>query len=146
MLLAVPQRVSYLNCSLLVVRARRHSQIERGLYSVIETLAFKLWRLQRHPSRLKPARNPVMDSPNRPRPAPERPPAGDEQMPSTAPARRRRRARLRREISKVSCVHGEAAPRNLELEAHAVHVISTSLLLVRVDVERRVVGRRVDAD
>ena len=72
MLLAVPQRVSYLNCSLLVARARRHSQIERGLYSVIETLAFKLWRLQRHPSRLKPARNPVMDSPNRPRPAPER--------------------------------------------------------------------------
>ena len=38
MLLAVPQRVSYLNCSLLVVRARRHSQIERGLCSVIETL------------------------------------------------------------------------------------------------------------
>ena len=49
-------------------------------------------------------------------------------------------------IRKVSCVHGEAAPRNLELEAHAVHVVPARLLLVRVDVERRVVGRRVDAD
>ena len=54
-------------------------------------------------------------------------------------------ARLRREIRKVSCVHGEAAPRNLELEAHRGHVVSPGLLLVRVDVERRVVGRRVDA-
>ena len=43
-------------------------------------------------------------------------------------------------IRKVSCVHGEAAPRTLELEAHAVHVVPARLLLVRVDVERRVVG------
>ena len=49
-------------------------------------------------------------------------------------------------LRKVSCVHGEAAPRNLELEAHRGHVVSTGLLLVRVDVEGRVVGRRVDAD
>ena len=87
--MAVPQRVSYLNCSLLVARARRHSQIERGLCSVIETLAFKLWRLQRHPSRLKPAPNPTIDSSHRPRPAPERSPARGKQMP------RRRRPRLR---------------------------------------------------
>merc|ERR1719331_81408 len=41
--------------------------------------------------------------------------------------------------------HGEAAPRNLELEAHRGHIIATRLLLVCVDVEGRVVGRRVDA-
>ena len=60
-------------------------------------------------------------------------------MPSTAPARRRRRAPLYN-IRKVSCVHGEAAPRNLELEAHRIHVVPPGLLLVRVDVEGRVVG------
>ena len=42
-------------------------------------------------------------------------------------------------IRKVSCVHGEAAPRNLELEAHGVHVVPPGLLLVRVDVKAGII-------
>ena len=107
---------------------------------------------------------------HRSRPAPERSPAGGEMVlrsrrpgrrargtdasPSTmteiargtnAPARDAVAAPPTTVIRKVSCVHGEAAPRNLELEAHGVHVVPPGLLLVRVDVEGRVVGRRVDA-
>ena len=53
--------------------------------------------------------------------------------------------RLENVLRKVSCVHGEAAPRNLELEAHRGHVVPPGLLLVRIHIKGRVVGRRVDA-